>query len=335
MSSLTNQNGSDPFDGASNASGLEPAGVHPGRHFSLEDGSLSLEDVSLGDGPVESEPAVRMASRQEGSIEGARLEAPTKESPSLEACQNCGAPAEGSYCSECGQRQATGRFTLRSVLASALAEMVNLERGAVATVHLLTVAPGSLIRDYWSRRTRPFMNPIRYFLFAVAVFQVVLWQTGGARSIVRGWQDSSDDPQSIISQAEALRGFGEYFLLFFVAGVLILALFSRIGSPRNVAEELIFQLYVWGHIALLWAMLSAIGHVAPLAGPAKLFGWGVIGATVAYYTWAHVKAHRPDSGRSRWREVSEALGTLFLFASAYVLLAGAVAGFLITAFGNG
>jgi hypothetical protein len=48
-----------------------------------------------------------------------------------------------------------------------------------------------------------------------------------------------------------------------------------------------------------------------------------------------VKAHRPDSGRSRWREVSEALGTLFLFAPAYVFLAGTVAGFLITAFGDG
>ena len=327
MSSLTDQNRSDPFDGASNASGLEPAGVHPGRHF------------SLGDGPVEPEPAVRMAPRQEGSIEGARLEAPTEESPSLEACQNCGAPAEGSYCSECGQRQATGRFTLRSVLASALAELFDLERGSLGTIRALSVRPGQVVREYWHRCTRPYVSPVRYFLFAITVFQVVLWQTGAANRMVEGFLDASQDPdgglRDVTSQAEVLQTLGSYFVVFFAVGVLTLALISRMGSSRNVAEEFIFQLYVWGHVALLWAMLSAIGHVAPLAGPAKLFGWGALVAAVAYYTWAHVKAHRPDSGRSRWREVSEALGTLVLFAPAYIFLAGAVTGFLITAFGNG
>jgi len=257
--------------------------------------------------------------------------------PPMRTCSNCGAPVDGPYCSECGQKQATGRFTLRSVLSTALAEMVNLERGAAATVYRLTVAPGSLIRDYWSRRTRPFVSPMRYFLFAVAVYQVVLWQTGAARSIVRGalsgWQDGGEDLQPITSQAEALQAFGEYFLLFFVAGVLILALVSRIGSSRNGAEELIFHLYTWGHLALFWSLSTVMGHAVPIPPALEaVFGWGTLMLTAAYYVWADVSAHRSDTDRPVWRATLEAVGTLFLFVVTYTFLAGTVAGFLIEMF---
>jgi hypothetical protein len=215
--------------------------------------------------------------------------------------------------------------------------MVNLERGAAATVYRLTVAPGALVRDYWSRRTRPFVNPIRYFLFAVAVFQVVLWQTGGARSIVQGFlegrQNAGETLQSITSQAEALRGFGEYFLVFLVAGVLILALVSRIGSPRNGADELIFHLYTWGHLSLLWSLLTMLGYTVPIPSASEVvFEAGTLVLTVAYYVWADVTAHRPDTNRPVWRAALEAIGTLFLFVVAYAFLAGTVAGVLIEAF---
>jgi hypothetical protein len=58
----------------------------------------------------------------------------------------------------------------------------------------------------------------------------------------------------------------------------------------------------------------------------------VLGVTVAYYTWAHVGAHRPDSGYPWWREALEALGTLFLFVVTYTALAGFASGLVIAAF---
>lgn len=250
-----------------------------------------------------------------------------------DTCQNCGMPEEGAYCSRCGQKQVTGRFTLRSILTSALAELANLDRGSFATAYRLTTEPGKLIRDYWARRTQPFVNPVRYFLFAVAAYQVALWQTGAAQNMVRGFLKGGDgDPKAVTSTSEALQFFGDYFVLFFVVGVLVLALVSRIGSPRNVAEELILQLYTWGHVALLLAVSMGVGHVIPIPASLRyMFGVAVLVGTVAYYVWADAAAHRPDTDRSTWRDAVEALGTLFLFVFAYTALIGFLAGLLAEA----
>ena len=253
----------------------------------------------------------------------------------MHTCQNCGTPEEGAYCSRCGQKQATGRFTLRAVVATALAELADMDRGSLATAYRLTTEPGTLVRDYWSRRTQPFINPVRYFLFAVAAYQVVLWQTGGAQDMVRGFLEADRDAgneslQAVTSTSEALQFFGDYFVLFFVVGVLVLALISRIASPRNVAEELIFQLYAWGHLALLWAVSMGIGHMVPIPSPLRyMFGVAVLAGTVAYYVWVDAAAHCPDTDWSLWRDAVEALGTLFIFVVAYTFLIGLFVGTLI------
>ena len=111
----------------------------------------------------------------------------------MHTCQNCGTLEEGAYCSRCGQKQVTGRFTLRSVLSTALAELADVDRGSLATAYRLTTEPGTLVRDYWSRRTQSFINPVRYFLVAVAGYQVVLWQTGRAQDMVRGFLEADHD----------------------------------------------------------------------------------------------------------------------------------------------
>lgn len=275
----------------------------------------------------------------EGATEAPGPEEASADTSASGTCQNCGAVAERAYCPECGQRQATDRFTLWSVLAKALTDLLDLERGTLGTLRALSVRPSSTIRAYWRRRTRPYVSPVRYFLFAIAAFQVVLWQTGGAGRMVEGFLDASRDVEGglrdITSQGEVLQVFGSYFIAFFAAGVLMLSLISRVASRRTVAEELIFQLYVWGQIALLLALLGSVGHAAALSTlTGGLYAWAVLGATVAWYTWAHVGAHRPDSGHPWWREALEALGTLFLFVVTYTALAGLASGLVIVAFSN-
>jgi len=100
VSSLTDQNESDPFGGVLGASDLEPAGVHSLSHF------------SLGDGPVGPEPRAGMPPRQEESFEEARSEATPKESFPSGICQNCGAPAEPHSNSEWPATKVGSHFAL-------------------------------------------------------------------------------------------------------------------------------------------------------------------------------------------------------------------------------
>lgn len=246
-------------------------------------------------------------------------------------CHNCGAITEGRYCAECGQEQVSGRFELRSVVAVALSEAFSLNRGALATAYRLTVAPAKLVRDYWQRRTKPYVNPVRYFLVAVAALQLVLWQTGAAPEMVReflaGYAAGGPALDDVLSPAAVLQSFADFFVLFFVAGVLLLALASRWGSPRNVAEELILQLYTWGHLAFLWSLIGLFVEIFGQAPQGKgWFGGGVLALTAAYYVWVDAGAHGPDTEPGVWRDGLRAIGTLAVFAVGYAFLAGTFAG---------
>jgi NADH:ubiquinone oxidoreductase subunit 6 (subunit J) len=225
------------------------------------------------------------------------------------------------------------------MLGRALAELVDLESGIAATVYGLTTRPGTVVRDYWAQRTRLYVSPVRYFLFAIAVFQVVLWQTGAARSMVRGFLEGAAGPDAerlaTAAQARALEVFGDYFLVFFVVGVLVLAAVSWLGSSRNAAEELILHLYVWAHLTLLWSLAATAGHVVSLAGPwAAAYEGAVLVVTALYYVWADVAAHRPDRQRRLGRDIAEAVGSLFLSVVTYVMLVAGVAG-VLAGFGTG
>lgn len=232
----------------------------------------------------------------------------------MKQCPNCDSTVAGTYCSRCGQRYATGRFTLRSVLATLAIEVTDLESGIFATAYELTVRPGRLIRSYWHRATAAYANPVKYFLLAVTILQLVLWQTGGASEFVEGFLRSED--ALAVSRATALQFFNDYFAGLFAAALPLAALVTRLGSPRNLAEEMIFHLYTAGHLSVLWSLLFLIDRFLPVS-------LGLIGTvTVGYFTWALATARRPDTGQSVWRAVGHAVARFAVIAVLYAATAG-------------
>jgi len=236
----------------------------------------------------------------------------------MSTCPNCGTAVAETYCPACGQKYEDERFTLGAVLSTALEDLVNLESGALATVVGLSWAPGRVVRDNWARCTKPYLNPAKYFLFAFTVFQLVLWQTGFAGGFVEGIFGASDDVS--VSRAQALRFLGDYFVLFCATSLPFLTVASYWGTERNLAEHAIFQLYVAGHVALLWSLFFLVGELLSITTPVVelIVALAVLLAPVFYYLWAYVTAHQPDTGHSLGREILQGIGTLILFAVLYV-----------------
>jgi ribosomal protein L32 len=94
--------------------------------------------------------------------------------PGVNTCRNCGTPAPGRYCPECGQEtatevQATGPF---------LRDLVNRNIGAggpmAQTLSRLFVVPGALTVDYLAGKRARYLRPLQLYLLAsVVVFAVV------------------------------------------------------------------------------------------------------------------------------------------------------------------
>jgi len=96
-------------------------------------------------------------------------------SPAAEVrrCRNCGAPAAGRFCPECGQETALKLPTLREFLREAAGRYVALDGRFWRTIGLLVFRPGRLTREYLAGRRRRYVRPARLYLFSTLVFFAV------------------------------------------------------------------------------------------------------------------------------------------------------------------
>lgn len=86
-------------------------------------------------------------------------------------CLNCGAPAPGNFCGECGQRNADYRTSLREILVEALDGLFQVDSRIMRTVPRFLFCPWTLIRAYNAGRRTLYTSPLRlYLLLSVAYF---------------------------------------------------------------------------------------------------------------------------------------------------------------------
>jgi hypothetical protein len=89
-------------------------------------------------------------------------------------CRNCGAPAPGKYCSECGQSTALHPPTAGEFLHEFIGHHIALEGKLWATLRNLLFRPGSLTVEYFAGRKLRYVNPLRLYLsVSLILFAVV------------------------------------------------------------------------------------------------------------------------------------------------------------------
>jgi hypothetical protein len=184
--------------------------------------------------------------------------------PGRSACVTCGAVRYGPFCSECGQREIIGRYTLRMVATSALRRTVG-EEGALTTIKQLVVRPGWVIRDFLSGRSVRYVHPATYLLLTAAIFAVVSSTLGNA------------------------TGGGESDQLFALLIIPFVAAAARVIFWRgsyNYAEHLIAVVYLAAQAILFLAVL----YVGVLIVPQALIRWFAVvplAVCVGYFVWGY------------------------------------------------
>lgn len=86
-------------------------------------------------------------------------------------CLDCDAPVSGSFCSQCGQRNADYRVSFGEVLRDALDGVFQIDSRIGRTVLPFLFRPGFLTREYNAGRRTRYSSPLRiYLLLSVLYF---------------------------------------------------------------------------------------------------------------------------------------------------------------------
>ncbi|MFC1853339.1 DUF3667 domain-containing protein [candidate division CSSED10-310 bacterium] len=183
-----------------------------------------------------------------------------------DVCLNCGAPLDGSFCAQCGQKNISPRLQMGDLFSDFFTHFLNVEAVLPKTLIGLTVNPGRVAREYVTGKRIRYLNPLKYCLILAACFMLLnaalhIDVTGGMTERLDTFQSQSQSQTEFIGAARKLILFTfshlDKFLLLVLPlyAVILFFLFPRSGF--NITEILAFLLLVTGH-RFLFAMLATL-----------------------------------------------------------------------------
>ena len=98
-------------------------------------------------------------------------------------CENCGAPLNGEFCSQCGQHAIDYRRSIFRVLLDAADSFLNWDTKFLHSMNQLLIRPWQLTNDFNAGRRARYVHPLRLYLIASIVFfllaRAIDWNSEG------------------------------------------------------------------------------------------------------------------------------------------------------------
>ena len=247
--------------------------------------------------------------------------------PAVSACRNCGAPAGGKFCPECGQETAPHPPTAREFLHEFVGHYIALEGALWRTLKKLAV-PGALTREYFAGRKRSYVLPLRLYLTASIVFFLVVkvfiptadvnvhivrpGNLGTSGNVSMGGNVTFVDckpndvfcskiRQHLIDRFGSMTGpkVAQYLMDRLVALfpyamfvlVPVFAFFTRAiywNRPYNYGEHLVFALHYHAAVFLIGAMAEPFGEPMLWTIPSAIYLMVAMRSVFGGRTWAAI-----------------------------------------------
>lgn len=168
-------------------------------------------------------------------------------------CLNCNNDVTNNFCSACGQKLSTHRYSLQHFFAHDLVHGVfHLDKGFFYTLKELFTRPGHSIREFVEGKR---VNHFNYFSFALIILVVEYYVIDSSSLKSRDLYDDMDKYAGFQKVAK------EYFKLVSLAGIPFFALTSYFifrKSKQNYTEHLVLNIYRVSIILIINVLYIAV-----------------------------------------------------------------------------
>lgn len=93
-------------------------------------------------------------------------------------CLNCGTEFEGLFCPKCGQKSATGRFTMKFLIQNLLVGIFGNDGSVWFTLKKLFSRPGTMVKEILDGKRKSYFSPFPMLFCALAFYILLFTLTG-------------------------------------------------------------------------------------------------------------------------------------------------------------
>lgn len=170
-------------------------------------------------------------------------------------CLNCDTDLSGEYCSECGQKSSTERFTLNYVVNNILAGFIYFEKGLPYTVKQLTLMPSKTVIGFLEGKRAKLVLPFQYLILGVSLLMLSDLLFPHTEKSTVDTSDMESNLGFIFGQSYG-NFIKENLKYLWISMPIFHGMISNLFYTRkNISEHIIINSYVIGHSALLAAIV--------------------------------------------------------------------------------
>jgi hypothetical protein len=173
----------------------------------------------------------------------------------MTTCKNCGNHYEGRYCNVCGQKADTPPFTFLTLLRIIASNLFDTDRGFWRNLKDLSLRPTATIQGYLDGKRGDYYDWIKYLLVSISIATVLTAYSSAYREMYVGATQTATDKEAMEAVYSALM---EYFNIFYLPMVLIIALFSYwFFRKYNYTEHLVINAFIIAQGNIFYVVLFA------------------------------------------------------------------------------
>lgn len=180
-------------------------------------------------------------------------------------CLNCGSEDQGSYCSECGQRNSGSGLSFKGLVTEVFSTVFNLETPLLGTFLGLIRSPGQVVRSYIAGQRKSYYKPVPFLILAVAILFFIryLFDHDPIEAMIQsaGGEDRMFPAQRAASYWMA-RNVNFILPVWILILSLVYPLFFR-GKEFNLTERIAIFLFFVGEYVLLSLVSIPLTKLSP------------------------------------------------------------------------